>query len=185
MDPWVGKIPWRREWPPTPVFVPGEFHGQRSLAGYSHCFPGSVELGYIWNFNWFLIYQADDTYLSELFTVESLFDAGRYTGKDVIGTCSQKRCGQILCVSACVYVCERERSHRGCRRLWPGTPEAAAVTVGQEGWPFTLNLTPLTSSSSAWMGGNTDTVTPFVSSVWDHHGQASPGVKPRGEGETE
>ena len=34
-DPWVGKIPWRREWQPTPVFLPGEFHGQRSLAGYS------------------------------------------------------------------------------------------------------------------------------------------------------
>ena len=31
----VGKIPWRREWQPTPVFLPGEFHGQRSLAGYS------------------------------------------------------------------------------------------------------------------------------------------------------
>ena len=27
--------PWRREWMPTPVFLPGEFHGQRSLAGYS------------------------------------------------------------------------------------------------------------------------------------------------------
>ena len=34
-DPWVGKIPWRREWQPTPVFLPGEFHGQRSLEGYS------------------------------------------------------------------------------------------------------------------------------------------------------
>ena len=32
-DPWVGKIPWRREWQPTPVFLPGEFHGQRSLVG--------------------------------------------------------------------------------------------------------------------------------------------------------
>ena len=29
------KIPWRRAWQPTPVFLPGEFHGQRSLAGYS------------------------------------------------------------------------------------------------------------------------------------------------------
>ena len=29
------KIPWRREWLPTSVFLPGEFHGQRSLAGYS------------------------------------------------------------------------------------------------------------------------------------------------------
>ena len=34
-DPWVRKIPWRRAWQPTPVFLPGEFHGQRSLAGYS------------------------------------------------------------------------------------------------------------------------------------------------------
>ena len=34
-DTWVGKIPWRREWQPTPVFLPEEFHGQRRLAGYS------------------------------------------------------------------------------------------------------------------------------------------------------
>ena len=32
-DPRVGKIPWRRKWQPTPVFRPGEFHGQRSLMG--------------------------------------------------------------------------------------------------------------------------------------------------------
>ena len=34
-DPWVGKIPWRKKWQPTPVFLPGESHGQRSLVGYS------------------------------------------------------------------------------------------------------------------------------------------------------
>ena len=34
-NPWVGKIPWRRAWQPTPVLLPGESHGQRSLAGYS------------------------------------------------------------------------------------------------------------------------------------------------------
>ena len=34
-DLWVGKIPWRREWLPTPLFLPGEFHGQRSLVGLS------------------------------------------------------------------------------------------------------------------------------------------------------
>ena len=34
-DPWVGKSPWRREWLPTPVFLPRDFHGQKSLAGYS------------------------------------------------------------------------------------------------------------------------------------------------------
>ena len=30
-DPWVGKIPLRKEWLPIPIFLPGEFHGQRSL----------------------------------------------------------------------------------------------------------------------------------------------------------
>ena len=34
-DPWVGKIPWRRKWQPTPIFLPGKPHGQRSLVGYS------------------------------------------------------------------------------------------------------------------------------------------------------
>ena len=33
-DPWVGKIPWRRAWQPTPVFLSGESHGHKSLAGY-------------------------------------------------------------------------------------------------------------------------------------------------------
>ena len=41
-DPWVGKIPWRREWLTTPVFLPGEFHGQRSLAA---TVPGLTESG--------------------------------------------------------------------------------------------------------------------------------------------
>ena len=34
-DLWAGQIPWRRAWQPTPVFLPGESHGQRSLADYS------------------------------------------------------------------------------------------------------------------------------------------------------
>ena len=34
-NPWVGKIPWKGKWQPTPVFLLGKFHGQRSLAGYS------------------------------------------------------------------------------------------------------------------------------------------------------
>ena len=41
-DPWVGKIPWRRKWQPTPVFLPGKSCGQRSLAGYS--LQGNTEL---------------------------------------------------------------------------------------------------------------------------------------------
>ena len=41
-DPWVGKIPWRRKWKPTPVVLPGESHGQRSLVGYG---PQNLTLG--------------------------------------------------------------------------------------------------------------------------------------------
>ena len=35
LNPWVGKIPWRTKWQPTPAFLPEESHRQRSLAGYS------------------------------------------------------------------------------------------------------------------------------------------------------
>ena len=35
VHPWVWKIPWSRKWQPTPAFLPGESHGQKSLAGYS------------------------------------------------------------------------------------------------------------------------------------------------------
>ena len=41
--PWVGKIPWRRKWQLIPVFLPGKFHGQRRLAGYS---PGVARVGH-------------------------------------------------------------------------------------------------------------------------------------------
>ena len=34
-ESWVGKVPWRRKGQPTPVFLPGKSHGQRSLAGYN------------------------------------------------------------------------------------------------------------------------------------------------------
>ena len=34
-NPWIGKIPWRREWLAIPACLPGEFHGQRSLGSYS------------------------------------------------------------------------------------------------------------------------------------------------------
>ena len=49
-DSWVGKIPWRREWLLTPVFLPGEFHGQRSLAGYT---PQSCRVRQDWESNSF------------------------------------------------------------------------------------------------------------------------------------
>ena len=44
-DPWVGKIPWRREWQHTPIFLPGEFHRHRSLVVYS---PWDCRVGHNW-----------------------------------------------------------------------------------------------------------------------------------------
>ena len=44
-DSWVRKIPWRRKWQPTPVFLPGESHGWRSLVGYS---PRGRKVGHDW-----------------------------------------------------------------------------------------------------------------------------------------
>ena len=35
LDPWVGKIPWRRKWQPTPIPLPGKSHGWRILVGYN------------------------------------------------------------------------------------------------------------------------------------------------------
>ena len=44
LDPWVGKIPWKREWLPTPVFLSGEFHRQKSLVGSKSM--GSQRIGH-------------------------------------------------------------------------------------------------------------------------------------------
>ena len=52
---WVGQIPWRRECPPTPVFMPGEFHGQRSPVGYSPRVAKSqtwLRLTLYWKLSW-------------------------------------------------------------------------------------------------------------------------------------
>ena len=45
-SPWVGKIPWRRKWQHTPVFLPGKSHRQRSLAGYRPW--GHKRVGHDW-----------------------------------------------------------------------------------------------------------------------------------------
>ena len=42
---WVRKIPWRRKWQPTPLFLPGKLHGQRSLASYS---PWGSQKSWVW-----------------------------------------------------------------------------------------------------------------------------------------
>ena len=71
-DSWVRKIPWKREWKPTPVFLPGESHGQRSLVGYS---PGGCKepdtteqltitptLSNMFTYNWYLYKYSNNTF---------------------------------------------------------------------------------------------------------------------------
>ena len=48
-SPWVGKVSWRLAWQPTPVFLPGESHGQRSLEGYSPQSTGLQRAGHDWS----------------------------------------------------------------------------------------------------------------------------------------
>ena len=55
-DPWVGKIPRRRKWQPTPVFFPGKFHGQRSLVGYSPWGPKESDMTECLHFTHFILY---------------------------------------------------------------------------------------------------------------------------------
>ena len=49
-NPWAGKIPWRRAWQPTPVFLPGESHGQRTLAGKESDMTEARTHEHLWGF---------------------------------------------------------------------------------------------------------------------------------------
>ena len=64
-DPWIGKIPWRRKWQPTLVFLPGESHGWRSLVGYispwgrkESDMTERLHFGFVWLVCWCVIYFA-------------------------------------------------------------------------------------------------------------------------------
>ena len=52
LDPWGRKIPWRRKWQSTLVFLPGIFHGQRSLAGYRFRHDLVTKFGIPWWLSW-------------------------------------------------------------------------------------------------------------------------------------
>ena len=55
--PWVWKIPWRRKWPPTPVFLPGKSHGQRDLEGTVHGVTKESDMTEQLNNNNFIIFK--------------------------------------------------------------------------------------------------------------------------------
>ena len=61
-NPWVRKIPWKRKCQPSPVFLPGEFHGQRSLAGYSPWGLKELDMTEWLHFLSFIIYTYNNCY---------------------------------------------------------------------------------------------------------------------------
>ena len=80
-SPWVGKIPWRRAWQPTPVFLPGDSHGQRSLVGYN---PQGRRVRQDWN--------------DLAHTHSGAGDTGRWDPKSVI-LITTTQTGSCLCLS--------------------------------------------------------------------------------------
>ena len=97
-DPWVGKIPGRRKWQPTPVFLPEKSHGQRSLAGYSPW--GCKELDPTEQLSTF-------DFPGGLAGKESAYNAGdhlqyRRPGFSLwVGTILEKEMAAHLCILAC------------------------------------------------------------------------------------
>ena len=83
--PGIGKIPWRREWQPAPVFWPGEFHGQRSPVGYS---PRNHK----------------DTDTTERLTLV-LFSGLWYTGVHHMTTCKTVLCTILSIFLSDVFLC--------------------------------------------------------------------------------
>ena len=85
-DAWVGEIPWRRAWYTTPIFLPGESHGQKSLVGYT---PWSHK-------TWTVLY----------FNIFSLLPHVIWSSRElkyVLIILSVLECNLYICV--CVYIC--------------------------------------------------------------------------------
>ena len=98
-DPWVRKIPWRRKWQPSPVFLPWEFHGQRSLAGYNPWGPKESDTterltGTHWNEYW--VYVS----LQNWYIVSCMWDSvcvcGGTSGKEPACQCRGHRDGGLI-----------------------------------------------------------------------------------------
>ena len=84
-NPWVGKIPWRRKWQPTPVLLPGKSHGQRSLVGNS---PWGLK-------------ETERLHFLSFFRVGSGFLVARFSRDQKIASLSDS-----LCVSSFLPTCQ-------------------------------------------------------------------------------
>ena len=111
-DPWFGKIPWRRKWPPTPVFLPGELHGQRNLGGY--CPWGCKELDKTeqlthtqWLIYWVSFWCRAKWFSYMLHSFHVLFHSGLWQDVEYSSLCSivGACCLSILYINIIVRIC--------------------------------------------------------------------------------
>ena len=86
-DPCIRKIPWRREWLLIPVFLPGEFHGQRSLVGYKQSM-GTQTVGHNWTtFTFYQIMFKRTRHLHLLSMWNKMFSALHSTSTQAFSQC--------------------------------------------------------------------------------------------------
>ena len=107
----LGKIPWRRKWQPTLVFLPGESHGQRRLAGYSawgHKKSETAEqlsTAHTYKvYSYFLSNWSFMPYFVIIFVIE-IANTFHIIGKKVCFSFIPPSSLGCICVCVCVYVC--------------------------------------------------------------------------------
>ena len=72
LNSWVRKMPWRRRWQPASVFLPGSFHGQRSMAGYSPNYHNKSDTTEWLNTQYWIIIQSTNKWTNQFSSVQSL-----------------------------------------------------------------------------------------------------------------
>ena len=138
-DPWVGKIPWRREWLPTPVFLTGEFHEHKSLVGYSP-----------WG--------CKESYMTERLTLAYLSNPSMFTEPCFIGEKWGRSCGSDPWVGKITW----SRKWQPAPVFLPGQFHAQKGLVGHRPWGHR----ELDTTDLAYTGAYTSTHATGVHSKW-------------------
>ena len=102
-NPWVGKIPWRRKWQPTPIILPGESHGRRSLLGNSPQGRKESDTTERLHFHFSILYTKDSLFstFSPALVISCFFNNSHFNRYEMIPHCS------LICISLMIIDIER------------------------------------------------------------------------------
>ena len=113
-DPWVRKTSWRKEWLPPPAFLPGEFHGQRSLAGHSPWVCKELDTTTLTlSLFHILVYQTNKYHKLSVLKAIAMYFLRFWRLQR-----STSRCGQILCPVKAHFLVSFLCSLAGQERCW-------------------------------------------------------------------